>query len=196
MHLPRVLILQGHPDPAGGHLLHHLAQAYADGARQTGHEVDTLELTRLDIPLLRSAEAWKHEAVPEGLRTAQQALSRADHLLLCFPLWLGDMPALVKAFFEQVLRPGFAFGRDATDPFGQKGLQGRSARVLVTMGMPALLYRTWFRAHSVKALERNMLGFVGYAPVHHTLVGGVEQLGEAGVLRWCRHLNALGRDGA
>lgn len=192
----RVLILQGHPDPAGGHLLHTLVQAYADGARVTGHEVETLELARLDVPLLRSADDWMRGGVPAGLRSAQQAIGRADHLLLAFPLWLGDMPALVKAFLEQVLRPGFAFGGDAIDPFVHRGLKGRSARVLVTMGMPALVYRTWFRAHSVKALERNVLGFVGMEPVHHTLVGGVEQLGDAGVQRWCRRLHALGRDAA
>ena len=27
-----------------------------------------------------------------------------------FPLWMGDMPAELKGFFEQVLRPGFALG--------------------------------------------------------------------------------------
>ena len=39
------------------------------------------------------------------------------------------------------------------------------------MGMPALVYRWYFRAHSVKSLERNILGFVGIAPVHETLIG-------------------------
>ena len=46
-----------------------------------------------------------------------------------------------------------------------KGLTGRSARVVVTMGMPALVYRYYFRSHSVKNLERNILGFVGIAPI-------------------------------
>ena len=32
----------------------------------------------------------------------------AQHLVLMFPLWLGDMPALMKAFLEQVARPGLA----------------------------------------------------------------------------------------
>ena len=33
-----------------------------------------------------------------------------EHLVIVFPLWLGDMPAVLKGFFEQVLRPGFAIG--------------------------------------------------------------------------------------
>ena len=87
---------------------------------------------------------------------AQADIAWAEHLVLLFPLWLGDMPALVKGFLEQVARPGFAFKAEGSNPFAHKGLAGRSARVVVTMGMPALLYRWYFRAHSVKSLERNI----------------------------------------
>jgi putative NADPH-quinone reductase len=96
------------------------------------------------------------------------------------------MPALLKGFLEQVARPGFAFRYEKEGtPFTAKGLKGRSARVVVTMGMPALVYRWYFRAHSVKSLERNILGFVGIAPVHETLVGMVGQLkpGDVDALR-------------
>jgi len=191
-----ILILQGHPDPLGGHLCHVLAQAYADGAREAGHRVTLLDIATLDFPLLRSQAEWAHGALPPTLLPAQQAIAEAQHLLLCFPLWLGDMPALVKGFLEQVARPGFAFKKDATNPFAAKGLGGRSARLVVTMGMPALVYRFYFRAHSLKSLERNVLGFVGIAPVHETLIGGVDQLGAAGVARWTAKLRRLGQQGA
>ena len=105
---------------------------------------------------------------------------------------MGDMPALLKGFLEQVARPGFAFKADGDNPFGQKGLTGRSARVVVTMGMPALVYRWYFRAHSIKSLERNMLGFVGISPVNETLIGMVDKLGEDGVQKWQGRLRKLG----
>lgn len=191
-----ILILQGHPDPAGGHLCHGLAQAYADGAREAGHRVTLLDIAALDFPLLRSQADWQHGALPRSLEPAQRAIGQANHLVLFFPLWMGDMPALLKGFLEQVARPGFAFKPDAENPFGAKGLSGRSARVVVTMGMPALVYRFYFRAHSVKSLERNILGFVGIAPVHETLIGGVDQLGAEGVARWQARLRRLGREAA
>jgi putative NADPH-quinone reductase len=191
-----ILIVQGHPDPAGAHLCHSLAQAYADGAREAGHRVTVLSVADLDFPLLRSQAEWQHGELPAALLPAQQAIARADHLVLCFPLWLGDMPALLKGFLEQVARPGFAFKLGASNPFMAKALAGKSARVLVTMGMPALVYRFYFRAHSVRSLERNVLGFVGFAPVHETLVGSVDQLGEAGVARWQAKLRRLGRQAA
>ena len=64
------------------------------------------------------------------------------------------------------------------------------------MGMPALLYRYYFRAHALRALERNVLGFVGFAPVHETLVGMVEAMDDAQRTRWLGRLRALGRKGA
>ncbi|HEY0817316.1 MAG TPA: NAD(P)H-dependent oxidoreductase [Rhizobacter sp.] len=191
----RILILQGHPDARERHFCHALAQAYADGARGAGHTVELCEIAQLDFPLLRSKAEWDHGATPESLKPVQAAILRAEHLVFVFPLWLGGMPALLKGFLEQVARPGFALSPMDGSPEGKglpkKLLSGRSARLVVTMGMPALVYRYVFRAHSLRALERNILGFVGIAPVHETLIGMVE--GEAGGRqRWLAKLRRLG----
>lgn len=81
----------------------------------------------------------------------------------------------------QALAPG-----DASNPFNAKALGGRSVRLVVTRGMPSLIYRfcCYFRAHNLRSLERNILQFVGIAPVHESLVGRVDQLGAAGLARW------------
>lgn len=188
----RIVLIQGHPDATAPHLCHALAQAYADGATAAGHEVRQIDIAAIDFPWLRSQHEWELGLLPASLKPAQADIGWAQHIVLFFPLWLGDMPALLKAFLEQVARPGFAFTAEGSNPFGHKGLTGRSARVVVTMGMPALVYRWYFRAHSVKSLERNILGFVGIAPMSETLVGSVEQLGEEGVAKWKRRMRALG----
>lgn len=188
----RILLIQGHPDSAAPHLCHALAQAYAEGAAAAGHEVREVDVARIDFALLRSQHEWELGLLPAALRPAQESIRWAQHIVLFFPLWMGDMPALLKGFLEQVARPGFAFNAEGNNPFGRKGLTGRSARVVVTMGMPALVYRWYFRAHSVKSLERNILGFVGIAPVQETLVGSVELLGDAGVAKWKTRMRTLG----
>lgn len=190
--MKRVLLVQGHPDAGARHLCHGLAAAYAEGAAQAGCEVRTLDVARLDFPLLRSQQQWEHEPVPAGLAQAQQDIAWAQHIVFVFPLWLGDMPALLKGFLEQVARPGFAFAAGARNPFTAKGLTGRSARLVVTMGMPALVYRWVFAAHGVRSLERNILGFVGIAPVRHTLVGGAGALSPARADAWLRRMRQLG----
>lgn len=191
----RIALIQAHPDPAGGHLCHALAQAYADGARWAGREVRVIDVAQLDFPLLRSQKDWQEGEVPASLRPAQETLRWADHLVFFFPLWLGDMPALLKGFLEQIARRGFAFEAVEGNPLGRKLLTGRSARVVVTMGMPAQVYRWYFRAHSVRSLERNILGFVGIGPIHETLIGGVDGLGAAGVRRWLDEMAERGAAG-
>src|SRR3546814_3372437 len=79
----------------------------------------------------------------------------SDRVIL-YPLWLGDVPALLKGFLEQILRPDFAIDEGSTG-MSAKLLTGRSARIIVTMGMPAPIYRLFFRAHSLKSLDRNLL---------------------------------------
>lgn len=193
-----ILIVQGHPDASSPHFGHALADAYADGARAAGHEVRVLSVAELDFPLLRSKAQWEDGELPAALRPAQQDIAWAQHLVFLFPLWLGGMPALLKGFLEQVARPGFALSKPGgSDAMPQKLLVGRSARLVVTMGMPALVYRWYFRAHSVKALERNILGFVGIAPVRETLIGMVESAnGMAARERWLVKLRKLGAQAA
>ena len=191
-----ILIVQGHPDASTPHFCHELAASYAAGAREAGHQVRWINVAELDFPILRSQQDWERGTVPESLKPAQEDIRWATHIVFFFPLWLGDMPALLKAFLEQVARPGFAFsyGEGGT-PFTKKGLKGRSARVVVTMGMPALVYRWYFRAHSIKSLERNILGFVGMGPVHETLIGMVGGFKSGDAEKWLHKLRQLGRKG-
>ena len=192
----RILLIQGHPDALAPHLCHSLSQAYAEGAMVAGHVVRQVDVAAIDFALLRSQHEWELGLLPASLKPAQADIGWAQHIVLFFPLWLGDMPALLKGFLEQVARPGFAFSTEGGNTFGRKGLTGRSARVVVTVGMPALVYHWYFRAHSVKSLERNILGFVGIAPVNETLVGHVEQLGDAGVAKWKARMRVLGAKAA
>jgi putative NADPH-quinone reductase len=186
----RIALIQGHPDPAGGHFGHALADVYAGAARAGGHEVRMINVARLEVPLLRSASEWQTGPVPEPIRDAQRAIAWAEHVVIVYPLWLGDMPAVLKGFFEQVLRPGFAIGTKRG--FGERLLKGRSARIVVTMGMPAFFYRLYFGAHSLKSLKRNILAFCGFSPVRTTIIGTIEGKKEARAA-WLAKVAALGR---
>lgn len=191
----RILIIQGHPDAGEHHLCNALGRAYAEGARAAGHEVREISVAKLDFPLLRSQQEWEYGLVPEALKPAQDDILWAEHLVFIFPLWLGEMPALLKGFLEQIARPNFAFTSDGKNPFAHKALVGRSARVVVTMGMPALVYRWYYRAHSLKSLERNILGFVGIGPINETLIGMVGNMDEKSANKCLAKLERLGRDG-
>ena len=93
-----------------------------------------------------------------------------------------------------MFRYDFAFQPKPHGRF-EKKLKGRSARVVVTMGMPAMAYRWYFRAHSLKSLERNILKFAGISPVRETLFGLVESADERRHARWLDKMHALGAAG-
>jgi len=112
--------------------------------------------------------------------------------VIIYPLWLGAMPALLKAFFEQTFRAGFAIAE------GQRSLspgllRGKSARIIVATGMRALVYRLYYRAHSLRSLEGNILRFSGIGPIRRALIGGVETIGAARREGWLRHSGELGK---
>lgn len=190
----RIAIIQGHPDADPARYGHALASAYARGAEEAGHEVKVVHVAALDFPLLRSAHDWQEGATPAPIRQAQAQIAWAEHLVILFPLWLGDMPALLKGFLEQVLRPGFAFTKALPGRPWKKLLKGKSARLVVTMGMPAFFYRVFYRSHSVKSLQRNILAFCGVDPVRVTLIGMIEAAKEEARGVWLTRMSALGRE--
>lgn len=190
----RIVVIDGHPDPDAARFCHALADAYAEGAQSAGHEVRRVALAQTDIPMLRARRDWESGAVNSALREAQESIGFADHLVIVYPLWLGSMPALLKAFFEQVFRPGFAIPAKHNTPWSGL-LKGKSARIVVTMGMPAFVYRWFFGAHSLKSLERNILRFSGIGPIRETLIGMVEAGGPERHRKWLAKLRALGADG-
>src|SRR4249920_3883667 len=179
-----IAIIQGHPDSSVRHFGHALADEYAKGCEDGGHEVRRIEVATLDFPLLLTKEDFEKGRPPDSIRQAQDAIKWADHLVILYPLWLGSMPALLKAFLEQVLRPGFAFEYQPSGGVPRKLLTEKSARIVVTMGMPAFAYRWFFLAHSLKSLQRNILGFCGIRPVKSTLIGNIEGMTEPQRLNW------------
>ena len=104
----RILIVQGHPDASQQHLCHALAASYNTGAQSAGHTVKHVNVAELDFPLLRSQRDFETGLVPTSLKPVQNELLWAEHLVIFFPLWAGDMPALLKVFFEQIMRPSFS----------------------------------------------------------------------------------------
>ena len=185
----RILIVNGHPDPRSDRFCAALCDAYATAAGAAGHEVRRLDLGMVEAPLLTTAEAFA-QPPPDDLQIVQAAMLRAQHLVVVFPLWLGGVPARLKALLEQVYRGGFGF--EVHERGWDAKLKGRSARLVVTMGMPGPIFRLVFGGHGVKALEKGVLWLSGYGPIRTSIVGGVEAIGPKGRERWLARMRTLG----
>ena len=92
------------------------------------------------------------------------------------------------------MRPGIAFAYPKRG-FPERLLAGRSARIVVTMGMPAFMYRWYFGGHGLRGLERSILRFAGIKPVRETLIGMIGDIGEARLQRWLDRMRDYGRRG-
>lgn len=191
MRAMRIALILGHPAPRS--YCHALAEHYAEGARAGGHEVTLIKLGEIQFAPILTSKAHQSAPLEPDLIAAQEAMKQADHLVFIYPLWLGFPPALLKGFLERSFTPGFAY---------QEGkmfsglLKGKSARIILTMGMPAWFYRFVYGAHSAKALKRNILHFCGVRPVRMTYFGGIEAVSDATRKKWLGQVKALGQRGA
>jgi putative NADPH-quinone reductase len=150
-------------------------------------------VARLDFPLLRTQTEFESGALPPALEQAREDLRWAQHWVFLFPLWNGTMPALLKGFLEQIFRPGFAL-EYREKGFPKRLLAGRSARIVVTMGMPVLFYRWYFGAYGVRGFERSMLRFAGIKAIRESfygLTGAVEKTRA----RWIADMRRWGERG-
>jgi putative NADPH-quinone reductase len=192
----RILVVNGHPDPALKTFCCALADAYAAGAGKAGHELRRIDVGTLALPPIHTAQEFEGQSDLDAVRTAQADISWCEHLVVVHPLWLGAAPAVLKGFFEQTLRYGFALpAPGSTKGFPRGLLKGRSARIVVTMGMPAFIYRWYFGAFGVRAMEGSMLGLSGFRPIRRTLIGGIADLTPvraADLLETMRQLGAKG----
>lgn len=191
-----VCIVNGHPDPSTERLVRALCDAYEDGCRASGFGVSRINIGELDIEFLTSAEAFEAPPAPQ-IVAERQKIAEADHMVLVFPLWLGGIPAKTKAFFEQAARSSFFVEEaDGKAQWPRKMMKGKSARLVVTMGMPGLVYKAWLDEGALRVLERGMLGLSGFGPIKHTILGGAGDLSDKKAERWMTRMRDLGSKAA
>ena len=191
--MPQTCIINAHPDPSPERFVAALCHAAEDGAREAGHAVSRIDIGALDVPLLDSAAEFETPP-PEPILSEREKIAAADHLIIGFPLWLGSLPAKSRAFFEQCARAGF-FLATTEDNKGwpKQMMKGKSARIIVTMGMPGPVYSLVMDQGALKALERAMLGLSGFKPIRHTILGGVEAASPEKRSKWLADAREHGR---
>lgn len=168
-----ICVIDAHPDAGEGHFVSALADAYARGALDGGHDLSRIRVADIPLDFMKTAEEFA-ELPSAPVCEARDKIAAADHVVLVYPLWLGMVPARLKAFIEQVGRGEFflATGGDSSKWPAQK-MKGKSARLVVTMGMPGFAYGLIFGGHSLKGLAKGVFGMAGFSPVRRTVFGGV-----------------------
>ncbi|HTQ83649.1 MAG TPA: NAD(P)H-dependent oxidoreductase, partial [Pseudolabrys sp.] len=128
------------------------------------------------------------------LAHARDAFLASDHVVFIFPLWCGDMPAIMKGFIERLVQPELLKIQESGDEANWKVFWGKSSRVIMTMGMPGWFYRYYYGAHALKLLRRNILHFMGIKPVRSKIYGRVTAVSADTRKEWLREVEAMGHE--
>lgn len=188
--MAKIMVVVGHPQH--NTFCGALAKAYAEGALSAGHNAQVFQLSQMNFdPILREGYRKEQPFEPD-LQGAYGALKACDHLVIIFPLWCGDMPALLKGFIERILQPDLIAREKTENAMNWNIFPGKTARVVMTMGMPVSVYRWFYRGHALKLLKRNILNFIGIKPVSDTLYGMIATSKPEQRERWLEEMRALG----
>lgn len=193
----RVLMIQAHPRPDSFCVA--LADSFCKGAGEAGIELRRLNLSELSFESNVIESSPADQVLEPDLRRALDWISWADHLVFVFPTWWGSVPALLKAFLDRTLIPGFAFRHHEEGDGWDKLLSGKTAHLLTTMDTPAWVYRWIYRAPGINSLARATLGYCGIAPVRHSIFEPIKDSNAEQRSRWLHQAHAEGlklREGA
>ena len=174
----RLLIVNGHPDPSSRRYCAALCDAYAAGVKSRGWKADRLEVGGAATPAILRAQ----ESCDVLLLRNESAIGRicdADRLAIVFPLWLGAAPHALQLLFESVAQ--------AMDP-QQSPI---AADLVVTMDMPALLYRSQIRTTGKSGAPRNPFYLNGVRADQTTLIGSVNVMARSEREAWLLKAHAL-----
>jgi putative NADPH-quinone reductase len=165
----RILVVNGHPDPAPERFCAALCDAYEAGARQAGWTVRRLTTGQL-------ADGAAREEALEDLRWATQ-------LIVVYPLWLDQPPAPLRDLFEDYL------SRNQRDG---GGVSEQPVHLVITMDMPAFLYRAMLQCEiDVKGLARG-LTLPGFRHQHQDFIGSIASITPEQRGRWLKTMRETG----
>lgn len=191
--MKKIMVIVGHPQASS--FCEALGNAYAEGARARGHEVRMFTLSSMTFDPILHNGYLKVQSLEPDLQSAHQALAESDHIVIVFPLWCGDMPALLKGFIERVLQPDLIVRQKTENEMNWNIFPNKTARIVITMGMPVSIYRWWYGGYALKLLKRNILHFLGIKPVRHTLYGMIGTSKPEQREKWLEDMRALGQAG-
>lgn len=185
----KIFILVGHPDTTSFNK--ELANAYADGAKEKGHEVKVTNLGDLSFDPILHHGYKEIQELELDLKQIQEDIKWSDHFVLVYPSWWSTMPALLKGMFDRIWLPGFAFKFCHNGILWSPLLKGRTARVFVTSDAHPLLARIIF-GDSTNEIKKGILWFAGFS-VSVKKIGPLKDVSELKKERWGVKMRGWGR---
>ena len=189
----RIYVLYGHPGETS--LSRSLSVAYAEAAKEAGHDVRVTHLHDLTFDSDFGNGGYRNtKPLEPALEQVLEDLAWSEHVVLATPMWWGGIPAKLKGLFDRVLLPGRTFDtRKKTFGLPTPMLAGRTARVILTSDTKGWLLRFVYHNAILNQLRCQIFSFIGIKPTRFTQFANASHPSELTVARWLtdeRHLRA------
>ena len=182
--------------PKAGSFCAALADSYQKGAEAQGAEIRRMELSEMRFDAHSENYGYGAQDLDADLKTWQENVLWADHLLIVHPCWWGAMPTTAKAVLDRALTSGFAYKYHSRGMGWDKLLKGRSADALITADTPTWLDTLIYRKTVRRVLRNQVLAFCGIKPRKILHFGSVKLADAAKINRWIGRAESLGRAAA
>lgn len=192
--MKKILILCGHPRKNS--LCGDIAKAYEEGAKISGADVKLVYLSDLNFSLNLMSNHEDVSKLEPDIIAMQKEILDCNHIVIVFPTWWANYPAILKGFIDRVFLPGFAY--KIIRPFKLvKLLPGRSAHIITTLNAPPFIHKLLFGATGIKSLKNSVLKFCGINPVKVTMLGPVggstNEKAKLNRQRWIENIKNMGQ---
>lgn len=186
-----VLVILGHPRKTsyGGAL----ANAYKRGVEDSGNKVKMLVLADMQFEKNVLVSSPEKQFLENDILYAKECILWADHLVFVYPTWWGNVPALLKAFLDRIIMPGFAFNELQFDDYDKK-LAPRTAQLITTMDTPLFVYKYIYGSPGTKAMTNATLKFSGVSPVRKLHLSPIKHSDANQKEKWLRQVYHKGKD--
>lgn len=188
--MKNILIINGHPDPES--FCSSIVKSYQQGAELAKNRVFVLQLSTLNFNLNLQLGYRKRTDLEPDLLQAQRLIKWADHIVWVFPIWWGNIPALLKGFLDRTLLPGFAFQYREGSVWWDKLLTGKTAHVINTLDQPYWYYWLINGRPTHYSFKKMTLEFCGIKPVKTTNIGPMRLSKIAFREKWLEKIKKMG----
>jgi NAD(P)H dehydrogenase (quinone) len=189
-------ILLAHPNP--GSFNHAVCNALLEGLDQAGvsYEVNDLYASRFN-PLMAGDDFNQFKdggALPADVLDEQAKVEPADCLVLIYPVWWNEAPAILKGWFDRILTKGWAYDITADGAF-RSLLKLKKVVILNTADNPMeLLEESGLNAAARSTKADGTFTFCGVTEVDHRILCEVSSDAD-GRRRFLEEVKALGKLG-
>lgn len=185
----RVFIWVAHP--GAGTFNAALADAYEQGARESGAAVRRMDLSEMEISTGFHGYPDASKLEP-SLRDWQANVAWADRIFIVHPLWWNAMPSLAKSVLDQALSSGFAYKYHARGLAWDKLLEGKVGDAIITADTPTWIDSWLNNKPSRRALAKGVYAFCGIRPRKIALFGSVKMSDFAQREKWLARARRFG----